>query len=282
MADGVNERSVFFTHEGGDIYLPQPVSRSPWNPGHQNGIAIGGLLTWLAEQAPSPVAMLPAHIVIDILRATPFAPTEGRATVVREGKRMQMVESTLAADGEVVARARVLRVRELETPIAGPQRTWPPREACEDNPRFLQPNSLLGQAVASRMITGRAGEPGPAAIWARFDADLMPGVPVEGVLQAAMLSDFGNGLSNPMESGGYSFANIDISLRMTRRPVGDWMVVDAETNVDGMGVGLSHMILADEAGMFGRAHQTLFINPLDADAPRPVLTHETPLAVLKA
>lgn len=281
MAEGETPqaRGVFFTTEGDGIYVAQPVARSPWNPGHQNGIAIGGLLTWLAERTPSPAPMLPAHIVIDILRPTPFAPIEGRASVVREGKRMQMVESVLVAEGEVVARARVLRVREAPSPTAGPHRAYPPLDACRANDAFIKSGSLLGDAVASYMVAGDASGPGPATIWAKFEADLMPGVPVGGVLQAAMLADFGNGLSNPMERGAWSFANVDISLHLTRRPVGEWMIVDAETIIDGLGVGLANMILADEIGPFGRAHQTLFIAPIEG-APPVFLTHETPLAVL--
>jgi hypothetical protein len=116
----------------------------------------------------------------------------------------------------------------------------------------------------------------------QYEADLMPGVSVADVVQAAMLSDFGNGLSVPIERGAYTFANVDIALHMTRRPVGGWMVVEADTNIDGAGVGLANMVLADARGVFGRAHQTLFINPVDPAAPRAVLTHETPLAVLGA
>ena len=53
--------------------------RSPWNPAHQNGVAIAGLLTHLAEAVPAPAPMLAAHITIDILRPTPFGPIVGRA-----------------------------------------------------------------------------------------------------------------------------------------------------------------------------------------------------------
>ena len=112
MADGARLGRAFFDADGG-VFHPRPQCRSPWNPRQQNGVVVAGLLMHLAEQVETPVPMLAAHVTIDILRGVPYAPIEGRAEVVRAGGKMQILESHLIADGVPVARARVLRVREL-------------------------------------------------------------------------------------------------------------------------------------------------------------------------
>ncbi len=256
MPDTSKQRPAFFTAQG-DLYTPSEACRSPWNPAHQNGVAIAGLLTHVAEAVETPAPMLSAHFTIDILRPTPFGPIEGRAAVVRPGKKMQMLESLLIADGEVVARARVLRVREAASPSVPAPMTYPALEALPPRP-FAPAAKVFGDLVESRIVAG-ADQAGPGTIWMRFNADIVEGAPATGLVHAAMLSDFGNGISNVMPRGRWSFANLDISLHLARRPRGEWLLIDSQTMVQGQGVGLVNSILADRDGPFGQAHQCLFI-----------------------
>jgi hypothetical protein len=78
-----------------------------------------------------------------------------------------------------------------------------------------------------------------------------------------MASDVGSAPSSIVERGKWSFANVDLSLYLTRLPVGPWVLVDAVTTSGGSGVGLVNSTLADEQGVFGRAHQTLFLAPIE-------------------
>jgi len=91
---------------------------------------------------------------------------------------------------------------------------------------------------------------------------VVAGTPATPTMCAAMLSDFGNGVSNVLERGRWSFANLDISMHLARRPKGDWFLIDASTMTLGQGVALANAILVDREGPFGRAHQTLFVAPL--------------------
>jgi len=260
MADGNIRQGAFFDLDG-DAFVPRPPCRSPWNPAHQNGVAVAGLLAHIAEQTPSPVPMLTAHVVIDIFRGVPHAPLRGRAEVVRSGGKLQMVESFLLADGEPVARARVLRVRELETPAHPEPMTYPQVEALPERP-FTNLRRVFGDLIESRVVSGLDGKPGPGSVWVRFPPDVVAGNPASPVVRAAMLSDFGNGVSAVLDRGRWSYANVDISMHLARRPVGEWLLVDASTMALGQGVGLANMILVDRDGPFGRAHQTLFVAPM--------------------
>jgi hypothetical protein len=250
-------RPVFFEQDG-DAFLPQEASRSPWNPGATVGIAVAGLLMHAAEQVEYPGTMLPAHVTIDILRPVPFAATLTHAAVTRPGRNIQMVESHLLAGDTPVARARVLRVRETPSPRLDAPMPYP---SPEDSPRrpFLEPPFALAELIETLQVTGDPNEIGAGAVWTRLRADLVPGAPTSPLVHAAMLSDFGNGVSRAVDPRHWSFANLDISLHMVRRPVGEWLLVDADAMLQGNGVGLSNMTLADRSGPFARAHQTLFV-----------------------
>lgn len=252
------ERPSFYTFDG-EAWTPTAISRSPWNPHATNGISIAGLLMHLAEQVETPAPMTPVHATIDILRAVPFGPCTTRAEVTRPGKKMQMVETSLLTNGETVARARVLRAREADSPILDAPIDYPTPEAAEGAPSHFPENHHLGLVIETRMVAGGTPGANKGAIWARF-GDLAPGIPIQGVVQAAMLSDFGGGLARVVDTSQFSFANLDISVHLARRPVGEWMLVESHCLLQGKGVGVSNMILADRHGQFGRAHQSLFID----------------------
>jgi hypothetical protein len=264
LSDRISARDAFvrpvFFEQDGEAFVPQEVARSPWNPGATMGIAVAGLLMHGAEQVDYPASMLPAHVTFDILRPVPFAPTLIRSEVTRDGRKMQMVESHLMAGDIPVARARVLRVREAESPSNAEPTPYPRPEDSPTRP-FLPKGYRLSELIETRQVGGEPDRTGPGTVWTRLCADLVQGTPTCPVVHAAMLSDFGNGVSQVVDPKRWSFANVDISLHMVRRPVGEWLLVEADAMLQGMGVALTNMTLADRTGPFGKAHQTLFIEP---------------------
>src|SRR5690606_4839658 len=157
-----------------------------------------------------------------------------------------------------VMRARVLRMREGESPSAEAPIAHPPPELLAGAPQHFRPDDPMRRMIDTRVVASGRGFPSTGALWARY-RDLAPGVPVTGVVQAAMLADFGGGASRVADIRKYPFANLDISMRLVRRPVGGWMLVEASSLIQGAGIGVSNMILADRPGEFGRAHQSLFV-----------------------
>ena len=101
-------RSSFYRFEDG-LYHPQVPATGSWNKRHQNGVAVGGLLTDTLERHPAPQDMLISRLTIDIMRPVPFQPVEVRLVPVREAHRMQVLDAEILADGEVVARASAIR-----------------------------------------------------------------------------------------------------------------------------------------------------------------------------
>jgi hypothetical protein len=249
----------FYVAENG-LYTPTHLARSPWEKGKQNGVGLGGLATLLIEQTPTPAPMATTRLTIDILGAAPHAPTEGRTRIVREGKRIQLVDCELLVDGRPVARASALRTRLAETPAYPEPQAYPPPETAPEV-RFMHERAF-GGTMETRLVRGEIGQPGPKALWVRFGHEHVGGVPLSPLVRAASIADFGGGLGTMLDRREWTSANLDITLHMTREPVGDWLLCDASTWSDGRGFARSDMVLADGQGPFGRAHQILFVAPV--------------------
>lgn len=249
-----------FYRPAGAGFVPGELARSPWQAGAQNGAALGGLLAHLIDDVRAPAPMTVARLTIDILGVAPAAPTLGRTRVVREGARMQLVDAELVVREVCVARATALRTREAASPTL-----WPPLSdvaAPESIPRNIEFDRMVfGGTMDSRPIRGGIDKSGPTAMWVRFGHTVVEGVPLSPLSRVAVLGDFGGGLSGGFDRSAWIFPNVDIALQLLRMPECEWLMTDAVTYSTGNGIAQSQAILADEKGVFGTAHQTLFVAP---------------------
>jgi hypothetical protein len=110
-----------------------------------------------------------------------------------------------------------------------------------------------------RAALGRFGVPGPGAIWYRVDRPIVEGAAVSQAMRAVVAADFCNGTSAVLDFRQWTFLNADLTVSMAREPVGEWILLDAESWIGPDGAGLAMARLADERGYFGRAVQSLVI-----------------------
>src|SRR5581483_524206 len=117
-------KPAFFTRVDGG-FEPTAIGDSIWNPDTIGGMAVGGLLGVLLDEAFQKAGQDPgmhtARLVVDILGQVPRTRLEGRTVTLREGRRIALIASELVVDGRVAARATALRVRDAESPPAPPQ-----------------------------------------------------------------------------------------------------------------------------------------------------------------
>ena len=258
-------KAAFYRQLDEARFEPLVPATGSWNRKHQNGVAVSGLLAHALEATGARSPMATTRLTIDIMRPVPFQPIETRVRVIRDGARMQLIDAEILAEGAVVARASAMRIRTEATPPAADLNLNLPMP--EDLPAKPVTSVLdTGHPMETRLARGSIRELGPGGFWTTFNADLVEGLPIPGLARAAMAADVASAPSSIVERGKWSFANVDLSLYLTRAPIGDWVLCDAVTLSDGAGIGLVNTILTDRTGVFGRAHQTLFLAPIEAAA----------------
>src|SRR6185437_16208266 len=89
---------------GDGAFTPTALTRGPWDRAHQHA---GPPSARLAHAIEAAAGIEGARIAVDILRPVPVEQTlQAHAEVVRGGKRVELLEATLSADGVDVMRAR--------------------------------------------------------------------------------------------------------------------------------------------------------------------------------
>ena len=58
----------------------------------------------------------------------------------------------------------------------------------------------------------------------------------------------------------WTYASLDLSIHLSRMPRSDWMLLDGTSEVAGNGTGIATLRMGDTDGMFGTAHQSVFLN----------------------
>jgi len=240
-------------------FIPTGRSVSPWNSRHQNGVVLAGLVAHIADQHPTPIPMTTVRIITDIMHPTAMAPITSHVEVLREGRNLQLLGVSLIAEAGTTVKATVLRVRQVDTPPdPHAQENASPPDASA--PPFLPERSVLGRIFETRLVSGGLDECGAGSCWSRVEGQLVLDTPVTPLVHAAMFADFGSGIGAMLPRKEWSFANVDISLHLTRAPVGEWLRQDAATQSAGNGVAVVSGKMFDVKGAIGRTHQTLFVN----------------------
>ena len=239
-----------------------PNAAGPWDPSMQHGSAPAALAVWAAEAIPTAVPMCIARVTIDLMRPVPMAPLTLESEVLREGRKIQLCAIRLLAGSVMVVSATVLKIKTqalaLPPDVGDVAVTLPgPDQAPEENPSFSSSPFVTG--ISMRSALGQFGVPGPGAIWYRADRTLVEGQPISQAMRAVVAADFCNGTSAVLDFQAWTFINADLTVSFAREPVGEWILLDAESWIGPDGAGLAMARLADIRGYFGRAVQSLVI-----------------------
>jgi Acyl-CoA thioesterase C-terminal domain/Acyl-CoA thioesterase N-terminal domain len=260
----MSESPVFEVSDG--RFVASQLARGPWDPNAQHGGAPAALIVRAFEGLPAPEGLSLARVTYEFVRPAPVGPVEIRAEIVRPGKRVQLLEASMLADGVEVVRARGLRVHRAQAtaplpidsdgaaPPAGPDAGRPAELNAPFRPMFAL------DSVEIRFVIGSWGQ-GPCAAWFRLCRPLVSGETPSGLQHLAAAGDFGNGISAALSWDEHLFINPDLTLYIEREPVGEWICLMSETRISPDGIGVAESVLYDGRGRVGRATQALLVAP---------------------
>ncbi|QEC49086.1 thioesterase family protein [Baekduia soli] len=254
---------AIFTPDG-DALIPSEHARGPWDPGAMHGGAPCALLARAVERLPTAVPMRCVRLSVEFAAAVPLAPVTVSATLRRGGRRLGLADATLrAGDTEVLrATATLLRTGAVDLPPA-PQEPPPP------GPEEAAPARWTGggEHPAGFHLTGMElrfargdWERGAALAWFRLRMPLVAGEEPSALQRAVAAADFGNGVSRALDFATHLFVNTDLTVHLHREPVGEWVGVDARTDLDPTGTGQATSTLLDARGRVGTGAQSLYVD----------------------
>ena len=246
--------SLFFLDGG--CFVPTEHARGPWKPEHVHGGPVAALVAHCVEQLVGDAGWQLARHTVDLFRRVPVEALDVSVEVVRAGRRIQVIEGTVSANGLTLGRSSSLLIRPTPTDshIAhnAPDIVPPAVETLAvERPRAGQPPGYF-PTVEFRFVTSRDSSE-PHIAWTHIPVPLLPNVPLTPAVRAAGTADFANYFGNLARDDGASFINADITLHLHRDPVGEWicMAVASRHSVDG--VSIVDAALLDSAGPFGRS-----------------------------
>lgn len=251
-------------------YRPSALTRGPWHPDHQHAGPPIALLCRAIENAALNVGL--AHLsrlTANLLRPVPIRDLNVEVITHYVGRNSGHFSARLSVDDKEVAHVTALAQREndVKLPDGLPGHPLPraPQEPGE-SPAALFPFAgkqvgyadLVETRVARGLLFG-----GPCAIWFRLRHPLLDNEEPSAYQRVAVAADSGNGISAILDFARYSFVNLDLTINLLRKPVGEWICLDARTCLGPHGCGLAESTLYDVHGLIGRATQSLAIRARD-------------------
>ncbi len=242
------------------------LTRGPWDPQHQHaGPPIAMVCRAIEAAAQAHGLTHIGRLTANLLRPLPIAELEIEVTTDYAGRNAAHYSARLWGQGKELARFTALAQREMPLTLPAeldghplPQAPLPPAQAKPVRMPFGA--QLMGYAdlVENRVASGEFFRKRCAA-WFRLQRPLVDGETPSGYQRVAVAADSGNGISAVLDFAQYSFVNSDLSIHLLRRPVGEWICVDARTLLAPNGCGLAESQLFDEQGLIGRAAQSLAV-----------------------
>jgi hypothetical protein len=250
-----------------DGYQATELTIGPWDPGLQHAGPPAALLLREAERVSAIEGGQTVRMAYDIFAPVPVGVVRLRSSIVRPGRRIELVEVVLTAgDERPLMRLSAWRMR-TRTDGAAPSPPAPhpavagPQDSRTEDAAFFTTDVAYHRALEWRFATGSFNSPGPASAWTTPRCALVEGEPITPLQHLLVMTDAASGVSAELDWTTATFANIDLLVSLDRAPRGEWVGLDAATTLGGSGAGLCSAVLFDEEGAIGRSAQSLFVEP---------------------
>ncbi|WP_216893541.1 acyl-CoA thioesterase domain-containing protein [Nocardia alni] len=247
---------AFFRVKYGDTeeLHPEPGADSGWGTEHMRGLAVSGALAREAERTIDTLGredLRPVRWTLDMFRAAKMQPSTTSATVIRDGPRLCLIDTTLHQDGEPVARASALYLRPTETPPgvvwSGGAAPTPPADehiAPKDRERlYFDPERGWGDWTDGFADTARK------QVW-HFPIPIVHGERLTPFQLAASIADVTNLISN-LGSAGLEFINPDVTMTIARLPQSADLGLALTERVEHHGIAVGTAVVFDRQGVIG-------------------------------
>jgi hypothetical protein len=262
----MTETSFFVTD--GKSYVPTRLARGPWGPSI-SGNYVGGMLGRTVEQEVDDADLQPARLTVDLLRPVALHPLQVHSSVVRDGRRLRLVDAVMTQDDAIVARASGLFLRRSEHTTVDTVWTSPvTMPAVPPEPDVLNDDvPMVFHSFGRDPVAGSPGvgikewrHRGQKFAWMRETKQLIDDEPLSPFTRAVMAGDVTSSLTH-WGTEGLQFINADYTITLSRLPDGVYIGLASLTHYSHAGVATGVATLFDETGPIGNGMATAVTNP---------------------
>lgn len=253
------------------VFRASLLTRGPWDPAHQHaGPPIALACRAIEHSARDHGLTHVARLTANLLRPVPIGELIVEARTDYVGRNAGHFSAHLLAGDKEVARFTALVQRETPTELPAelpghplPMAPLTPEASPPGNFPFAGRQLGYADLVETRLAQGQFWN-GPCAVWFRMRHPLVEGEAPSPWQRVAVAADSGNGVSAVLDYRRYLFVNSDLTINLLRRPVGEWICLEARTCLGPDGGGLAESALYDARGFIGRATQSLAVRDRQA------------------
>jgi acyl-coenzyme A thioesterase PaaI-like protein len=242
-------------------YIAGPATAGPWADHLQHGGPPNALAVAIAERALRTETgrddLMALRLSADFVGPVPVGELAVSARVARVARSAALVEARIAAGGRECLLARVWFVRDADTANIAPSPSPAVTPGGVSGP--LEVEFGYGASMEWRFVAGAMAQPGPAAAWARPTLPLCEDYEYSGLARTVLVADSASGISAELDWSRWSFVNIDLDVHLARPLEGEWVLLDAATQLGAHGSALARSTLSDLRGVAGSGLQTLVL-----------------------
>lgn len=271
----MSEAEALYIRDG-DAFVGTACTQGAWAHGGQAGSAVLALLGHLLEEVPTLTPMSLTRLTVDIVRPVPVGERLEVATeIIREGKKIQLVDLLISAGDTVTTRARALRIRDqdvrplesmpVSTTDINPSASLPRPDELSGVEQLTRVPKFLGMGAELR----RTLEPvdGINIVWCRLRVPVVAGEPLRDTSRAAFPLDMVNLLGVRLDPRRATSINPDVTGHLCRAPIGEWVALTGHTYYShDVAHGVSMAVMSDDEGAFGVTSTSQILDPRGIDA----------------
>lgn len=253
----------------GPRFIPGDLTRGGWSDEAQHGSPPSGLLARAVESVPTAGPMQVVRFTVDLFREVPLRPLTVETAIIRNGRRIQIVEARLHENGQQLGRAVALKIRTTELvdghELRGTGRPdQPPTPGPDDLPTldwrdfFGSGGDLLRfhtDGVEIRTVDDSFIRSVPGESWFRLRGPLISDDDLTPFQRAALTADLANGNSQALDPKRWLYVNPDTTLYLNRLPLGEWIGMRSKVHQGAHGIGVTETALYDLSGRIGHVSQ---------------------------
>lgn len=264
------EAPALFFRDGAS-FVATSFTCGPWDPAQTDGSSALALIAHCLDDVPSLVPMSTARFTVDLQRPVPVGrPLTVTTEITREGKKLQVVDAVIWADGQACVQATALRLREADfsgnpiiptgtTDDVPSRRITPPEDSV--HLRTLRPRDI-GAIAAADLLYATRTDSQARATWVRLTTPVVADEPTRTFARMAYAFDFVSLVGMSIDSGTVTMINPDVNAQILRPAVGEWIALVGETRVEAAhGRGMSYALASDEVGVFATLSSSQFVEP---------------------